>query len=95
MKLTSSEALKLLENAKEKTSNDGWIYHSICVGNTAAKIAQALNLDIELERTLGYIHDIGKSFKYEHNWVFSHAVYGYKYIKELGYDEEYAGICIF
>lgn len=94
MKLTSDEALQILEGKRSDEASNAWIDHSICVGNAAGIIAKALNLDHEFARTLGYIHDIGKSFKYEHDGVFSHAIYGYKYIKSLGYDEQYAGICI-
>ena len=94
MKLTSREALKLLEDARGSVSNDRFINHSICVGNTAGVIAKALNLDEDFAKTLGYIHDIGKKFKYNESGVFPHAMYGYNYIKSLGYDEEYAGICI-
>lgn len=90
MKLTSNEALKMLEEAKDKTSNNGWIYHSICVGNAACVIAKALKLDEELAKTLGYIHDIGKSIG-EFKW---HVINGYNYLKELGYDEEYCNICL-
>jgi len=59
-------------------------------GNSALEIAKALNLDVEKAKTLGYIHDIGKlvgSFE-------EHSINGYKYIKELGFDEEYANICL-
>ncbi len=90
MKLTSAKALKMLENAKGKTKDDGWIYHSICVGNSAGKIAKALNLDEEHAKTLGYIHDIGKSV----GEFCSHVMNGYNYLKELGYDDEYANICL-
>ena len=31
MKLTSQDALKMIENAIGKTTYDDWIYHSICV----------------------------------------------------------------
>ena len=58
MKLTSSEALKLLENARKNVENDRWINHSICVGNTAGIIAKALHLDEDFAKTLGYIKDI-------------------------------------
>ena len=44
MKLTSKQALTMLENARGKTPSDGWIDHSICVGSTAGKIAESLNL---------------------------------------------------
>ena len=94
MKLTSEVALKILEEISSKTTNDHWVKHSICVGNTAGRIAKALNLDEDFAKTLGYIHDIGKSFEYNETGVFPHAIKGYEYIKSLGYDEEYAGICI-
>lgn len=90
MKLTSHQALQMLENARGKTINDHWINHSICVGNSAAKIAESLKLDVEYAKTLGYIHDIGKLVgKFE-----DHIINGYNYIKQLGYDEEYANICL-
>lgn len=93
MKLTSDNALKLLKESKIKDTDELWIQHCICVGNTASKIAEALNLDSEYDKTLGYIHDIGKRFK-ESGGVFPHAINGYNYLKSLGYDEDYAGICI-
>ena len=43
----------------------------------------------------GDIHDIGKRFgcnSYE--GVIPHAINGYNYLKSLGYDDKYAGICI-
>ena len=90
MKLTVEKARKMLEEARGKIPDDHWINHSICVGNSAGKIAEKLNLDVDYAKTLGYIHDIGKSvgeFK-------EHVMNGYKYIKELGYDDEYANICL-
>ena len=90
MKLSSTKALEFLESARGKTESDGWIIHSICVGNCASKIAEALNLDAELAKTLGYIHDIGK-FVGEYT---SHVIGGYNYLKSLGYDEEYCNICL-
>lgn len=90
MKLDSKTALKMLEEAKGKSPDDGWIYHSICVGNTAGKIADALNLDADKAKTLGFIHDLGKlvgDFRL-------HVTNGYFYLKDLGYDEEYANICL-
>ena len=95
MKLTSEKALKLIEKEHgKKQGNERWINHSICVGNTASVIANALNLDEDFAKTLGYIHDIGKKFEYKEKGVFPHAIKGYEYIKSLGYDEVYAGICI-
>ena len=90
MKLTVEKAREMLEEARGKKPDDHWINHSICVGNSAGKIAEKLNLDVDYAKTLGYIHDIGKSvgeFK-------EHVMNGYKYIKELGYDDEYANICL-
>ena len=95
MKLNSSEALKMLNDARGKTMHDGWIDHSICVGNTASKIAEALNnvnynLDVDKIKTLGYIHDIGKmvgKFK-------NHVMNGYEFLKSKGYDEDYCNICL-
>lgn len=90
MKLTVDEALKMLKNAESTTTDLGWIYHSRCVGETAGIIAKKLNLDVEKASTLGYIHDIGKKDGDFRN----HVMNGYKYLKELGYDEEYCNICL-
>lgn len=90
MKLTSKQALTMLENARGKTPSDGWIDHSICVGSTAGKIAESLNLDVEKASTLGYIHDIGKSV----GDFSGHVINGYNYLKDLGYDDEYANVCL-
>ena len=93
MILTSSKALELLEESKGMGESDRYIYHSVCVGNAAGKIAEALGLDVDLAKTLGYIHDIGKRFGYAHE-VATHDIVGYEYIKELGYNETYANICL-
>lgn len=98
MKLTSKKARSILENARKDSKETRWIEHSICVGDTAGRIAQALfkngiNIDVDKTIALGYIHDVGKRYNY-HGGVFPHAINGYNFIKELGYDEEYAGICI-
>lgn len=95
MKLTSSEAKTILENYRGKTESDKWIDHCICVGNTAGKIAEALNekgykVDIDKAITLGYVHDIGKYNGRSHG----HVMNGYNYMKEHGYDEEYCNICL-
>ena len=90
MKLTSEKALEMLESARGKTKYDNWIDHSICVGNSAGKIAKGLNLDVDKATTLGYIHDIGKSIGDSSG----HVMNAYNYMKELGYDDEYANICL-
>ena len=89
MKLTSKKAKEMLEEARKKTNDDGWINHSLCVGYAAGKIAKALNLDEEKAKTLGYIHDIGKSIKFK-----GHVMEGYNYLKKLGYDDEYCNVCL-
>ena len=93
MKLTSEKARNILEDARKHTEEDKWINHCICVGNTAGRIAKALsengiNIDIDKTIALGYIHDIGKKYN-EHGGVFPHAINGYNYIKELGYEEDF------
>ncbi|MDO4283145.1 MAG: HD domain-containing protein [Clostridia bacterium] len=90
MNLTCKQALQMLEEAKGKAENDNWIYHSICVGNSAGKIAEALNLDVSKAKTLGYLHDIGKLVGNFQN----HVMNGYYYLKELGYDDEICNICL-
>ena len=90
MKLAVDIALQMLENARGKTLDDNWIDHSICVGNSAEKIVESLGLDTDYAKTLGYIHDIGKAVGEFSN----HIINGYKYLKELEYDDEYANICL-
>lgn len=90
MKLTSTKALEMLKEFEKNMEDTGWIIHSICVGNSAGKIAEKLDLDIDKAKTLGYIHDIGKGvgpFR-------EHVMNGYNYIKSLGFDDEYANICL-
>lgn len=90
MKLTLEKAREMLEEARKKSTDDRWINHSICVGNTAGKIAEKLNLDVNYVKTLGYIHDIGRGIGDSKD----HVMNGYYYLKELGYDDEYANICL-
>lgn len=95
MKLTSNEAKNILESFRGKTESDRWIEHCISVGNSAGKIAKALNekgynVNIDKTITLGYLHDIGKYNGEPHG----HEMTGYNYLKDKGYDEEYCDICI-
>lgn len=95
MKLTSKEALEMLESYRGKTENDTWIGHCLYVGDTAGKIAKALNekgynVDVDKTITLGYLHDIGK-YNGESK---GHVMRGYEYLKSKGIDDEYANICL-
>lgn len=95
MILTSKKARELLEIERKTTKDDRWIEHSICVGDSAGRIAKALkekgyNVDVDKAITLGYIHDIGK-YNGESR---GHVMRGYEYLKNKGYDEEYANICL-
>lgn len=65
MKITSKEARSLLEIERKTSQDDRWIEHCLSVGDSAGKIAKALNengynVDIDKTITLGYLHDIGK-----------------------------------
>lgn len=93
MKLTAKIAKDLLDKAWETTNNDGWIRHSICVGDTAAVIAKGLGLeDPDYARALGYVHDIGKYLdEADVRW---HDVKGYQYLIEQGIDEQDAFVCL-
>lgn len=95
MNLTSNSALQLIENFRGTTQSDKWIDHCICVGNTAGKIAKALNekgynVDVDKAISLGYVHDIGKYS----NKPQSHEMKGYEFLKEKGFDEDYCNICL-
>lgn len=93
MKLTAKAAKDLLDKAWKTANNDGWIRHSICVGDTAAVIAEGLGLeDPDYARALGYVHDIGKYLdEVDVKW---HDVKGYKFLLEQGIDEQDAFVCL-
>ena len=95
MKLTSKEARELLEIERKNAKDDRWIEHSICVGDSAGILAKALeekgyNIDVDKAITLGYVHDIGKYTGESHG----HVMRGYEYLKNKGYEDEYANICL-
>ena len=95
MKLTSKEALKMVEDFRRELGNPYWVEHSVCVGNTAGGIAKALeekgyNVDVDKAIALGYVHDIGKYNGKDHG----HAMSGYEYLKEQGYDDDYCNVCL-
>ena len=88
-KLTSTEALRLLEESG-KMNPGRWVKHSKKVGEAASRIAERLDLDVDKARAMGYIHDIGKRFGKRA----IHTVEGYDFLISLGYNEEYANICL-
>ena len=90
MKMTGKDATELLNKIEKELGDTHWVNHSRCVGNSAKAIAEKLNLDSDKAMALGYIHDIGKYLGHP----LHHVLNGYNYIKELGYDEEYANICL-
>ena len=95
MKLNSKEERELLEKERPKQKDDRWIGHSICVGDSAGRIAKALQdkgIDVDVDKaiTLGYLHDIGKY----NGESAGHVMRGYEYLKEKGYDDEYCNICL-
>ena len=95
MRLTSVEARKLLEIERKTTNDDRGINHCLSVGDSAGRIAQALNkkgcnVDIDKAITLGYLHDIGKYNEISQG----HVMRGYEYLKNKGYDDEYCNICL-
>ena len=90
MKLNSIDAYNLLMEAKS-ISDGGYIEHSLRVGEAASRIAKSLGLDEDKARTLGYIHDIGKRYGAPFD---QHVAKGYEYLTALGYDEEYANVCL-
>jgi uncharacterized domain HDIG len=91
MELTERDVKELLREANEKTNDDRWIKHSICVGETARTIANELKLNGEYANILGCIHDIGKMGQTDFT---DHDILGYELLKERGYDECFARICM-
>ena len=90
MKLTRKKAEELLNNGVHwKKMPDAKIKHSIAVATAAKKIAQRCNLDGKHAYVLGLIHDIGCHYGSD-----QHPLEGYIYMKYLGYDDEYADICL-
>ena len=82
MKLNSKEARELLEKERPNQKDDRWIGHSIRVGDSAGRIAKALQdkgIDVDVDKaiTLGYIHDIGKY----NGESACHVMRGYEYSK--------------
>lgn len=93
MEPTSKSIKQFLEKAKQDNPiNEGWVVHSLNIGDAAAKIASALaskgyDIDPEEVRIMGYVHDIGKL---DGNFNFlGHLLGGYVYLKRKGFPEQY------
>ena len=87
----------MLESERRPEVDPGWIAHTTAVGEMARELTRALakkgfEIDPEVVAAQGYIHDLGKR---KGNFGFAeHMIEGYNYLKELGYDEEYAQACL-
>ena len=55
MKLTVKKAREMLEEVRGKMPDDHWTNHSICVGNSAGKIAERLNLNVFIYQKRTYM----------------------------------------
>lgn len=84
-KLDIETAYKLLNNAPRK-NKDMWIKHSVNVAIVAERLAESLGLDSKRAYVYGLIHDIGRGKKDKTG--FRHIIDGYKYLVNLGYEEE-------
>lgn len=87
---TKEEAQRLLKEAL--SCNPGpWGNHSRVAAACAEKIAAACpGMDPQKAYVLGLLHDIGRKFGVKH---LGHVYDGYRYMKELGYDEA-AKVCL-
>jgi len=88
-KITLEEATKIIEKAR-KTNDGEWIEHCYIASKVAGKLAEALGLDIEKAKCMGLLHDIGRK---DGRMGLRHAINGYKYMNELGY-QDIARICM-
>lgn len=96
MNITKAAALEILERERKVNPDRAWLQHSMCVGEAAERIATSLKcrdvaIDPERAAALGFLHDIGKC---QHNGFVDHMWSGYNYLKNLGYDDEVANICL-
>lgn len=90
MKLTLNKAKKLVQNNPDGQMILPKIKHCLEIGRIARKIAEKCGLDGEKAEILGIVHDIGSIW----NEGYQHPYVGYKYLKVLGYDDEYANVCL-
>jgi len=83
------ELLKLLGRLKYRTSfGQNMLSHSLEVAHLAAALAAEIGADVEIAKTAGLLHDIGKAVDQEVEGP--HAVVGADLIKRLGGNPEVA-----
>lgn len=91
---SSQEVLALLRQLSINPENTS-LRHTVCVGDAAAVIAEALQqkgqpLDVDKVCTLGYLHDIGRLVGPGSN----HIINGYNFLKAQGFADEYCNISL-
>lgn len=92
---TKTQVLQMLDEIVETPEIRGLVAHCRCVGNTAGKIAEALNdagqnLNVEKIYCLGYLHDYGKI----RDPGIAHTIAGYHLLHKLGFADDYCNICL-
>lgn len=93
--ITAKEAHALLEPLRGKAAkygnDDKWLPHSLVVGECAARLAAHLpGLDPDFAEALGCLHDIGRGI----GPFPEHIQNGYHYLKDLGYTDAVANVCL-
>ncbi len=90
MRPSKTEAQKLILEA-EKLNPGPWVNHSFNTAKAAEKIASFIpEINKEKAYICGLLHDIGRR---EGIFDLHHTIYGYEYLKALGY-EEIGKICL-
>lgn len=90
MSMKPALAYEYLMQGKEKYPGQ-WVEHSLYVGEAAALIAARLpDIDSDLAKSCGYLHDIGRRFG---GLKMMHTLAGYRFMMEEGYPE-IARICL-
>lgn len=74
----------------ESMNKGAWVDHSCLVAQLAKKIARKASMNSEKAYIYGLLHDIGRR---NGNMQARHAIEGFKYLTQIGYDEE-ARICL-
>jgi Predicted HD superfamily hydrolase len=91
MKLPSMQQAELLLDEAEKLNPGAWIAHSKTAGTCAKIISEKCeNLDPDISRILGLLHDIGRRFGITD---LHHIIDGYNFMTEQGFDD-CARICL-